>query len=75
MVFLVHTNFSCLIRRKRSCGRIPGGNKKQVEFFLGVGGGRYGVDKMWRKIKNCIQWFPRALDRSEMTRVLPGVRF
>ena len=70
-----HTNFLRLIRRKRSCGRIRGGNRKQVGNFWGGGVGRCGVDKKGEKNENGIQWSPGALDRSEMTRALPGVGF
>ena len=44
------------------------------EFLVG-GIGRYGVDKKGEKNENGIQWFPGALDQSEMIRALPGVGF
>ena len=70
-----HTNFLCLIRSQRSCGRIPGGNRKQIGICLEAGVDRYGVDKRSEKNKNGIQWSPGALVRSEMTRALARVGF
>ena len=69
------TNFLCLIWDQRSCGEDSWRKYETGREFLEAGAARYGVDTRREKNKNGIQWSPGALDRSEMTRALPGVGF